>query len=66
MIVWFRAIDSGMDGTSTVRGARATQRRAPGVTKVLPREEAEFAQFQQAGTVPASVPPYQVGRTPTL
>ncbi len=66
--LWFRAIGSEMDGTAFPRCAEHAQRseERPSVIKVLDREEAEFARFQQAGTVPTSVPPYQVGRTPTL
>ncbi|MDQ6841201.1 MAG: glutathione S-transferase family protein, partial [Actinomycetota bacterium] len=65
--LWFRAIGSGMDGTPFPRcadHARRTEGR-PSVAKVLDREEAEFTRFEASGTVPAAIPSYQVGRTPT-
>ncbi|MGI8713930.1 MAG: glutathione S-transferase family protein [Solirubrobacteraceae bacterium] len=65
--LWFRAVGSGMDPTPFPRcadHARRTEDR-PAVSRVLDREEAEFASFQDAGTVPAAIPPFQVGRTPT-
>lgn len=64
--LWFRAVGSGMDPAPFPRCADHTRRNEarPAVARVLDREEAEFARFQNAGTVPASIPPFQVGRTP--
>ncbi len=64
--LWFRAVGSGMDTTPFPRcadHARRTEAR-PSVSRVLDREELEFARFQEAGTVPDRIPPFQVGRTP--
>jgi glutathione S-transferase len=64
--LWFRAVGSGMDPTPFPRcvdhGHRCEQR--PSVARVLDREESEFERFTAAAWVPASNPPYQVGRTP--
>lgn len=64
--LWFRATGSGMDSGPFPRcadhGWRNEQR--PSVARVLDREEEEFAAMKEAGTVPASVPPHQVGRIP--
>jgi glutathione S-transferase len=64
--LWFRATGSGMDGGPFPRCAahakRAEQR--PSVSRVLDREEREFARFVESGTVPDDVPPHQVGRAP--
>ena len=64
--LWFRAVGSGMHPAPFPRCAEhARQSEArPSVATVLDREEAEFARFEQAGTVPDGIPPYQVGRTP--
>ncbi len=65
--LWFRAVGSGMNPTPFPRcadHARRTEAR-PAVARVLDREEAEFARFQEEGTVPATTPAFQVGRTPT-
>lgn len=66
--LWFRAVGSGMDPSPFPRVADHALRTEarPSVATVLDREEAEFARFEAADTVPTSVPPYQVGRTPTL
>jgi glutathione S-transferase len=64
--LWFRAVGSGMNPAPfprCVAHAGRTEAR-PAVARVLDREEAEFAVFQDAGTVPAAIPPFQVGRTP--
>jgi glutathione S-transferase len=64
--LWFRAVGSGMDPAPFPRCAdhgRRTEAR-PSVARVLDREEAEWDRFQTEGTVPGSVPPHQVGRTP--
>ncbi len=65
--MWFRAVGSGMDPAPfpgcADHALRTEGRRS--VAKVLDREEEEFARFEGSGTVPASVPPFQVGRTPT-
>ncbi len=65
--LWFRAVGSGMDSAPFPRcadRARRTEAR-PSVSTVLDREEVEFARFTEQRTVPASIPPYQVGRTPS-
>ena len=64
--LWFRAVGSGMDSAPFPRcddHARRTEAR-PSVARVLDREELELARFDEAGTVPDSIPPFQVGRTP--
>jgi glutathione S-transferase len=64
--LWFRAVGSGMDPAPFPRCAdhgRRTEAR-PSVARVLDREEAEWQRFQREGTVPDSVAPHQVGRTP--
>jgi glutathione S-transferase len=66
--VWFRAVGAGMDPVPFPRCAdhgRRTEAR-PSVARVLDREESEWARFTEDGTVPDSVPAYQVGRTPAL
>jgi len=65
--LWFRAVGSGMDPAPFPRCADHALRNEalPAVVRVLDREEAEFAQFQDAGTVPDVIPPFQVGRTPS-
>ncbi len=65
--LWFRAVGSGMDPAPYPRCADHARRNEalPAVSRVLDREEAEFARFQAAGTVPATVPALQVGRTPS-
>ncbi len=64
--LWFRAVGSGMDPGPFTRCADHARRNEarPAVSRVLDREEAEFARFQESGTVPAVIPPFQVGRTP--
>lgn len=64
--LWFRAVGSGMNPRPYPRcGDHARRNEAlPAVSRVLDREEAEFARFQDAGTVPAAIPAFQVGRTP--
>ena len=66
--LWFRAVGSGMDPTPFPRCASHARRNEarPAVIRVLDREELEFAKFEEAGTVPAAIPPYQVGRTPSV
>jgi glutathione S-transferase len=64
--LWFRAVGSGMHPAPFPRCAdhalRTEQR--PSVARVLDREEIEFARFAERGTVPPTIPPHQVGRTP--
>ena len=64
--LWFRAVGSGMDPAPFPRCADHARRNEarPAVARVLDREAAELANFTQAGTVPASPPPFQVGRVP--
>lgn len=65
--LWFRAVGSGMDPAPFPRcadHARHNEAR-PAVARVLDREEAEFARFEEEGTVPATIPRFQVGRTPS-
>ncbi len=64
--MWFRAVGSGMEPGPFPRCADHALRTEarPSVAKVLDREEEEFARFEESGTVPPSVPPFQVGRTP--
>ena len=64
--LWFRATGSGMDGTPFPRCADHARRneQRPSVTRVLDREESEFAKFVASGSVPHDLPPHQVGRAP--
>ena len=66
--LWFRAIGSGMNPDPFPRCADHARRNEarPAVATVLDREETEFARFQDAGTVPPTIPPFQVGRTPSV
>ena len=43
--------------------ARRTEQR-PSVSRVLDREEREFARFVESGAVPDDIPHHQVGRAP--
>ncbi len=65
--LWFRAVGSGMNPAPFPRCADHARRNEarPAVARVLDREEAEFARFEEAGTVPETIPPFQVGRTPS-
>ena len=64
--LWFRAVGSGMD-PEPFPHCRAHGERCESlasVAHVLDHEESEFAAFDAAGTVPAEMPPHQVGRVP--
>ncbi len=66
--LWFRATGSGMEGAPFSRciehAARCEAR--PSVAAVLRREEEEYRRLGEAGRVPAGIPAYQVGRSPTF
>lgn len=65
--LWFRSTGSGMDGSRFLRCADLARRcqERPTVSKVLDREEAEWARFEQEGDFPSGFfPAFQVGRAP--
>lgn len=66
--LWFRASGSGMDGNPfpncIAHAARCEAR--PTVASILQREEDEYLRLLDAGRVPAGIPPYQVGRSPSF
>jgi glutathione S-transferase len=66
--LWFRAVGAGMDPAPFPRCADHARRNESrdAVARVLDREEAEFTGFQEAGTVPATQPPFAVGRVPIV
>jgi glutathione S-transferase len=64
--LWFRAVGSGMEASPFPRCADHGRRceARPSVARVLDREEAEMARYEEEGVVPPELPPYQVGRLP--
>jgi glutathione S-transferase len=66
--LWFRAVGSGMDRDPFPRCADLAERTqaVPAVATVLDQEERYFAGYEADGVVPDSLPPFQVGRVPSM
>jgi glutathione S-transferase len=64
--LWFRAVGSGMDGSSFPRCADHARRceQRPSVVRALDREESAYQRLLASGELGIAMPPYQVGRAP--
>lgn len=62
--IWFRVVGSGLDGSEFPLYAAHARRceSRPSVSRVLDREEVEFARYEAEGVLPADLPPHQAGR----
>jgi glutathione S-transferase len=64
--IYFRVVGSGLDSSEFPAYAAHARRCAarPSVSRVLDREEVEFARYEAEGILPADLPPHQAGRLP--